>query len=56
VGFGLLNRLVPNIQVFFVTVPITLWLGIFILGLSLGGMLSLYAEELAAYGLIFMQE
>lgn len=56
VGFGLLNRLVPNIQVFFVTVPITLWLGIFILGISLGGMLSLYAEELAAYGLIFMQE
>lgn len=56
VGFGLLNRLVPNIQVFFVTVPVTLWLGIFILGLSLGGMLSLYAEELAAYGLIFMQE
>lgn len=56
VGFGLLNRLVPNIQVFFVTMPLTLWLGVFVLGLSLGGMLNLYAEELADYGLIFTQE
>ena len=51
-GFGLLNKLVPNIQAFFLSVPLTLLVGILVLGLALGGMLDLYATELATQGLL----
>ena len=45
-AFGLLNRLVPQVQAFFIALPLTLTLGIFILGLSLTTMLTLFSQEI----------
>lgn len=54
-AFGLLNRLVPQVQAFFVALPLTLSLGLFIIGLSLGGMLLLFNEELFNHAIILNQ-
>lgn len=51
-GFGLLNKLVPNIQAFFLAVPVTLLAGIFVLGLALGGMIELFSAELITQGVM----
>lgn len=48
VVFGIFNRLIPQLQVFFVSLPVSLTLSMLILAASLGGMLSLFASQLQA--------
>ncbi len=55
-GFGLLNRLVPQVQAFFIALPLTLALGLFILGVTLASMLTLFNEEIFNHAIIFTQE
>jgi len=56
VGFGIFNRLIPQLQVFFVALPLTITVGIFMLGVSLGGMVLLYSSELLEHAVLFTQE
>jgi flagellar biosynthetic protein FliR len=55
-GFGILNRMVPSVQAFFIALPLTITLALFALGVTLGSMLTLYAEEMAAHAIILFQE
>lgn len=54
-GFGLLNRLVPQVQAFFIALPLTLSLGLFVLGVSLASMVTLFNEEIFNYAILFTQ-
>ena len=53
IGFGIFNRLIPQFQAFFVSIPLTIVLGIFVLGVALGGMLTLFTEELQKHIVIY---
>jgi flagellar biosynthetic protein FliR len=55
-GFGLLNRLVPSVQAFFVSMPVNIMLGLFVFGVSLGGMLTLFVDELSQNLALFTQQ
>lgn len=55
-ALGVLNRLVPQIQVFFISMPLTMLVGIFVLVLSLASMLILFTEEIENNLVIFAQE
>ena len=54
-GFGLLNRLVPQVQAFFIALPLTLSLGLFVLGVSLASMVTLFSDEVFNYAILFTQ-
>ena len=54
-GFGLLNRLVPQVQAFFIALPLTISLGLFVLGISLASMVTLFSDELFNYAILFTQ-
>ena len=54
-GFGLLNRLVPQVQAFFIALPLTLSLGLFVLGVSLASMVTLFSNEVFNYAILFTQ-
>lgn len=54
-GFGLLNRMVPQVQAFFVALPLTVSLGLFVLGVSLASMITLFNEEIFNYAIVFTQ-
>lgn len=56
VAFGVLNRLVPQMQVFFITMPLAVGVGLFVLTLSLSAMLNLYMDELFKHTVIFENE
>ena len=53
IGFGIFNRLIPQFQAFFVAIPLTIVLGLFVLGIALGSMLTLFTEELQQHLLIY---
>lgn len=55
-GFGIFNRLIPQLQVFFVAIPITISAGIILLGLTIGGVILLFSEELVNHAILFEQE
>lgn len=55
VGFGVFNRLIPQIQVFFVALPLNIVIGIFILALTISSMLTLFGEELANHLFLITQ-
>ncbi|HAG52734.1 MAG TPA: flagellar biosynthetic protein FliR [Alphaproteobacteria bacterium] len=55
-ALGILNRLVPQIHVFFISMPLTMLIGIFILVLTLASMLILFTEEIENNLIIFAQE
>jgi len=55
-ALGVLNRLVPQIHVFFISMPLTMLVGIFILVLSIASMLILFTEEIEDNLVIFAQE
>lgn len=55
-SLGVLNRLVPQIHVFFISMPLTMLSGIFILVLSIASMLILFTEEVENNLIIFSQE
>ena len=42
-GMGLLNKLVPNIQIFFILMPVQVWKGLFLLALCIPAMLLAFA-------------
>ncbi|MCX7338742.1 MAG: flagellar biosynthetic protein FliR [Alphaproteobacteria bacterium] len=46
-AFGLLNRLVPQMQIFFVAMPLQIGLGLFVLALVISGMLLSFGEQFA---------
>ena len=48
IGLAFVNRAMPNMQVFFVGQPIAVLGGFVLLGLTVGGMLSLVADRLAS--------
>jgi len=54
-AFGVFNRLIPQLQVFFVALPLTIVVGLFILGLSLGSMILLFSNELMEHAILFRQ-
>lgn len=54
-SLGILNRLVPQIQVFFISMPLTMLVGIFILVLTIASMLILFTEEIENNLIIFAQ-
>lgn len=49
VAFGIFNRLIPQLHVFFVALPITIVGGIFILGVAIASMVTLYMDELSQH-------
>lgn len=49
VGLGVLSRLMPQLQVFFVGVPATIFLGFVILAAVLGAMMSHFMTEVAEF-------
>lgn len=51
--FGILNRLVPQIQMFFITVPITLTLSMLILASAMTGMLGLWSNTVQSNLTVF---
>jgi flagellar biosynthesis protein FliR len=55
-ALGILNRLVPQIQVFFISMPLTMLIGLFVLVLSIASMLILFTEEIEDNLIIFSQE
>jgi flagellar biosynthetic protein FliR len=46
VAFGIFNRLIPQLHVFFVALPITIAGGIFVLGVAVSSMITLFMDEL----------
>ena len=54
-ALGVLNRLVPQIQVFFISMPLTMLVGIFILALTITSMIILFTEEIENNMIIFSQ-
>lgn len=54
VAFGIFNRLIPQLQVFFVALPLTIAGGLFMLGVSLAVVLSLFMNELKDNAILFM--
>lgn len=54
-AFGLLNRLVPQVQAFFVALPLTITVGLFVLGVSLATMLTLFSDEMFNNAIILNQ-
>lgn len=51
-GFGIFNRLIPQVQAFFVAIPIALALGMFMLGVSLVAMLTLFGDAMFEYAIL----
>lgn len=56
VGFGIFNRLIPQLQVFFVAMPLTIVIGLFMMGITLGGIITLFTEQLFDHAVLFTQE
>lgn len=54
-AFGLLNRLVPQVQAFFIALPLTITVGLFVLGISLTTMLTLFSDEMFNNAIILNQ-
>ena len=54
-AFGLLNRLVPQVQAFFISMPVTIAFGLFVLGLAMSSMITLFGDELTSHAILFNQ-
>ncbi len=54
VAFGIFNRLIPQLPVFFVALPITIIGGLFVLGVSLASMITLFMDELTQHLVLSM--
>ena len=54
--FGLLNRLIPQLQVFFVSVPLTVLIAMIMLAASLPLLLNVWGEVVSARFSVFMTE
>jgi flagellar biosynthetic protein FliR len=49
VAFGIFNRLIPQLHVFFVALPITICGGLFVLGVAISSMITLFMDELTQH-------
>lgn len=47
IAFGIFGRLIPQLQVFFLAIPISIVLGLGILALGLGGLVATFGESMA---------
>ncbi|MBI1308364.1 MAG: flagellar biosynthetic protein FliR [Proteobacteria bacterium] len=54
--FGVMNRLIPQLQVFFVSIPLAIGLSLIVLGASLGTMLELWSGTVAGKISVFQVE
>lgn len=54
--FGVFNRLIPQLQIFFITIPLSLTLGMLILGASMGAITGMFGTALQNNLLLFQQE
>jgi flagellar biosynthetic protein FliR len=55
VAFGIFNRLIPQLHVFFVALPLTIVVGMFVLASALSLMLTLFVTELHNHVMLFNQ-
>lgn len=55
ISFGILNRLVPQVQAFFLALPLNVLIGLLMLGLTLGTVLTLFTQELFDHAILFDQ-
>lgn len=55
-GLGVYNRLIPQLQVFFVAMPLTIIIGLFMMAITLGSMVTLFTAELQNHAVLFTQE
>ncbi len=53
VMFGIFNRLIPQLQVFFVALPISIAMGVFMMAVALSAMLTVFMDELAEHLVLF---
>ena len=56
VAFGVFNRLIPQLQIFFVAMPLMIIVGLLMLATSLGAMITLFMDEMAIHAILFSQE
>lgn len=56
IALGILNRLVPQVQVFFISMPLTMLVGVFILVLTVSSMIILFTEEIEDNLILFAIE
>ena len=56
VVFGIFNRLIPQLHVFFVALPISIVVGMFIMATVMAGMLTLFVTELHNNAILFTQQ
>lgn len=54
ISLGLVNRLLPQIQVFLIAMPLSVLLGVAVIALGLGGGLMLWLSEIERQALYFM--
>lgn len=47
IGMGILNKLIPQIQVFFLSLPIQIWVGLLVMAFSIGFVLKSFTEYFA---------
>lgn len=52
-AFGVFNRLIPQLQVFFVAIPVNIWVGMLMLSLVLGLMMNIFMAALFDHAVIF---
>jgi flagellar biosynthetic protein FliR len=55
-GLGVFNRLIPQLQVFFVAMPLTIVIGLFMMSITLGGIVTLFTAQLQDHAVLFTQE
>ena len=48
-GVGVLSRLIPQVQIFFVTMPLTILIGILVMLATLGAMMGVFVADLGRY-------
>ena len=53
VAFGIFNRLIPQLHVFFVALPLSIVIGLFLLAVTMGSMMMLFSMQLHDHIILF---
>ena len=53
VAFGIFNRLIPQLHVFFVALPLSIVIGLFLLAVTMGSMMMLFSMQLHEHIILF---
>ena len=56
VAFGIFNRLIPQLHVFFVALPLSIVVGMFVFAVAMSSMLMLFVTELHNNAILFTQQ